>query len=168
MHAALRHKARTGLAVLTLGVLASCATPPSVPPSVPPSESAAETPPSAAPGRLKPMAVRPLDVKTNCRFRDEAGYAASAVLDIEHSEVKSFSATVDVPHHGHCRFDGAFTQTRRLPSVELRAQDGCTVNIWEQGTLVTVGFTNCALRCKRGSFDYVWPIIVDRTSGECH
>ena len=60
------------------------------------------------------------------------------------------------------------TQTRRLPSVELRAQDGCTVNIWEQGTLVTVGFTNCALRCKRGSFDYVWPIIVDRTSGECH
>ena len=62
MHAALRHKARTGLAVLTLGVLASCATPPSAPPSMPPSESAAETQPSAAPGRLKPMAVRPLDV----------------------------------------------------------------------------------------------------------
>ena len=164
MHAAFRHKARTGLAALALGVLASCATPPSVPPS----ESAAETHPSTAPGRLKPMVVRPLDVKANCRFRDEAGYAASAVLDIEQSEVKAFSATVDVPRRGSCRFDGPFTQTRHLPSVELRARDGCTVSIWEQGQQVTVGFSNCARRCSRGTFDYVWPIIVDRTSGECH
>ena len=164
MHAALRHKARTGLAALALSVLASCATPPSLQPS----ESVEEEHPSTAPGRLKPMVVRPLDIKANCRFRDEAGYAASAVLDIEQSEVKAFSATVDVPHRGSCRFDGAFTQTRRLPSVELRAQDGCTVNIWEQGAQVTVGFSNSARRCKRGSFDYVWPIIVDRTSGECH
>ena len=168
MHAALRHKARTGLAALALSVLASCATPPSVPPSVPPSESAEEAHPSAAPDRLKPMVVRPLDVKANCHFGDEAGYAASVVLDIEQSEVKAFSATVDVPRRGHCRFDGAFTQTRRLPSVELRAQDGCTVSIWEQGSQVTVGFSNCARRCKRGAFDYVWPIIVDRTGGECH
>ena len=164
MHAALRHKARTGLAALALSVLASCATPPSLQPS----ESVEEEHPSTAPGRLKPMVVRPLDIKANCRFRDEAGYAASAVLDIEQSEVKAFSATVDVPHRGSCRFDGAFTQTRRLPSVELRAQDGCTVNIWEQGAQVTVGFSNCARRCKRGTLDYVWPIIVDRTSGECH
>ena len=168
MHASLRHKARTGLAALALSVLASCATPPSLQPSVPPSESVEEEHPSTAPGRLKPMVVRPLDIKANCRFREEAGYAASAVLDIEQSEVKAFSATVDVPHRGSCRFDGAFTQTRRLPSVELRAQGGCTVNIWEQGAQVTVGFSNCARRCKRGTFDYVWPIIVDRTSGECH
>ncbi len=114
------------------------------------------------------MPVRPLNVKANCRFRDEAGYAASTALNIEESEVKAFSATVDVPHRGSCRFDGPFTQTRRLPSVELRAQDGCTVNIWEQGTQVTVGFSNCARRCKRGTFDYVWPIIIDRTSDECH
>ena len=164
MHAALRHKARTGLAALALSVLASCATPPSLQPS----ESVEEEHPSTAPGRLKPMVVRPLDIKANCRFRDEAGYAASAVLDIEQSEVKAFSATVDVAHRGSCRFGGAFTQTRRLPSVELRAQDGCTVNIWEQGAQVTVGFSNCARRCKRGTFDYIWPIIVDRTSGECH
>lgn len=164
MRAALRHTLRHGLFVLAGGLLTSCGVLPPAPPSAPPDVAR----PSEAPGRLKPMPVRPLDVKASCRFRDEAGYAATAVLDISHAEVKAFSATVDIPRRGSCRFDGPFTQTRRLPSVELRAQDGCTVNIWEQGQQVTVGFSNCARRCSRGTFDYVWPIIVDRASGECH
>ena len=36
------------------------------------------------------------------------------------------------------------------------------------GAAVTVGFANCASRCTRGAFDYLWPIIVDRTDGQCH
>ncbi|WP_341647923.1 hypothetical protein [Thauera humireducens] len=114
------------------------------------------------------MPVRPLDVKASCRFRDEAGYAATAILDISHAEVKAFSATVDIPAAAAAASTAPSPGQRSLPSVELRAQDGCTVNIWEQGEQVTVGFSNCARRCSRGTFDYVWPIIVDRTSGECH
>ncbi len=159
-----RRLLRAGLAAAAAGLLASCATPPWQAPG--PAES--ETRPSERPGRLKPMPVRPLDVQADCRFRDETGYSATAVLDISHSDVKRFSATVDIPRRGSCRFDGPFTQTRRMPSVELRAKDGCTVNIWEQGNQVTVGFSDCARRCSRGTFDYVWPIIVDRTSGQCH
>ena len=164
MNALLRQTRRTGLAALAAGLLASCASPPSAPPS----EPAEQAPSSAAPGRLKPMPLRPLDIKANCRFSDEAGYAATAMLDISQSEIKAFSATVDIPRRGSCRFDGPFAQTRRTPNVELRAQDGCTINIWEQGQQVTIGFSDCTRRCTRGTFDYVWPIIVDRASGECH
>ena len=160
MQGTFRHRFRHGQLALAAVLLASC----SVFPPAPPADSGS----GEAPGRLKPMPVRPLDVKADCRFRDEAGYSASAMLDISQAEVKAFSATVDIPRRGSCRFDGPFTQTRRLPSVELRAQDGCTVNIWEQGQQVTVGFSNCARRCSRGTFDYVWPIIVDRASGQCH
>ena len=119
-------------------------------------------------GRLKPMPVRPFDVKTSCRYTDEAGYGVRIDLDVVQSEAKAFSAAVSVPGRGSCRFEGPFTQVRRLPSVALRAQDGCTVNIWEQGEQVTVGFSNCARRCTRGTFDYVWPILIDRARGQCH
>jgi hypothetical protein len=124
--------------------------------------------PSAAGGRLKPMEVRPLEVKADCRYKDEVGYEVSTRLDVSYAEVRDFAASVKVPRRGSCRFDGPFKQTRRLPSVQLAAADGCTVNIWEQGKQVTVGFANCASRCTRGTFDYVWPIIVDRESGQCH
>jgi hypothetical protein len=114
------------------------------------------------------MPVRPLNVKTDCHFKDEVGYGASAVLDVAASEVRSFAATVNVPKRGSCRFDLAdFRQVRREPHVELRAGDGCTVRIWEQGNQVTVAFAECARRCTRDTFDYVWPILVDRPSGRC-
>ena len=168
MPALSRHLRRAGLAVLAAGLLASCATPPWQTPDRAPDPADSDTGPSEKPGRLKPMPVRPLDVQADCRFRDETGYSATAVLDIRQAEVRHFSATVDIPRRGSCRFDGPFTQTRRLPSVELRAKDGCTINIWEQGNQVTVGFSDCTRRCSRGTFDYVWPIIVDRASGQCH
>lgn len=131
-----------------------------------------EPPPGARPGfpdgRLKPMPVRPLEVRADCRYRDEAGYEVAARLDVSYAEVRAFAASVSVPRHGSCRFDGPFTQTRRTPSVQLRAADGCEVNIWEQAHQVTIGFAGCASRCTRGTFDYVYPIIIDRQSGQCH
>lgn len=161
-------------------VAGACATPKTpVPPdphraTVPdaapaPAEPQAEAEPAPrGRGRLKPMPVRPLNVKTDCRFKDEVGYAASAVLDVDYSEVRAFAATVDVPKRGSCRFELAdFKQVRREPHVELRAGDGCIVRMWEQGDQVTVAFSECAKRCTRGTFDYVWPILVDRPSGQC-
>lgn len=157
---------RTGIALTALALalaLSACA------PLLPPlSQEEAEARPSEAPARLKPMPVRAFDAHANCHFRDEAGYTVKIDLDVVQSELKTFSAAVTVPHRGSCHFDGAFVQTRRLPSVELRARDGCTVNIWEQGEQITVGFANCARRCSRGTFDYVWPILIDRSNGACH
>jgi hypothetical protein len=155
-------------AVVAATLLAACATPPMSPDARAPDVGSQDAASPRAGGRLKPMPVRPLDVKADCRFKDEAGYGASARLDVSYSEVKQFAATVDVPKRGSCRFDGEFTQVKRMPHVEMRARDGCTVSMWEQGKQVTVAFNDCASRCTRGTFDYVWPIIVDRTSGQCH
>lgn len=162
---------RASLGASAAVLLGACASPPAPPPPVAGARTIPDAwleRPSAAAGRLKPMPVRPFDVSTDCRFRDEAGYLTVVRLDIAQSDVRAFSAAVDIPRRGSCRFDGPFTQTRRLPSVQLSASDGCTVNIWEQGEAVTVGFANCAGRCTRGAFDYVWPIIVDRSNGQCH
>ena len=149
-------------------LLSACALPGLQPPAEePPSDEALSTP-SAMGKRLRPMPWRPLDVIADCRFRDEAGYTTRIHLDITQSKVKAFSAEVDIPRRGSCRFDGPFTQTREKPSVQLRAADGCTVDIFEQGKAVTVGFAKCAARCTRGAFDYLWPIIIDRTNGQCH
>ncbi|ATE62156.1 hypothetical protein [Thauera sinica] len=158
--ARVRHAGPLGAVAAAL-LAAACATPllqPSASPELRP----------GAGGRLKPMPVRPLDIRADCRFKDEAGYGASTMLDVSYAEVKAFSASVDIPRRGSCRFDGEFAQVRRTPHVELRARDGCTVSIWEQGEQVTVAFNDCAARCTRGAFDYVWPIIVDRRSGQCH
>ncbi|MDO9596483.1 MAG: hypothetical protein Q7J47_02060 [Azoarcus sp.] len=152
-------------------LVAACASPPPVArpgPARVPDVDVTEHP-SAARGRLKPMPVRPLNVQADCRFKDEVGYSASARLDVSYSEVLGFAATVDVPRRGSCRFNLAdFQQVRREPHVELRARDGCVVRMWEQGDQVTVAFSQCAGRCDRGTFDYVWPILVDRPSGRCN
>ena len=170
----LRLACRTATLVAAL-MLGACATPPERKPEpVATTPSAEQSATEAAPeralarGRLKPMPVRPLNVKADCRFKDEVGYGGSAVLDISYSEVHAFAATVDVPKRGSCKFDLAdFKQVRKEPHVELRARDGCTVRMWEQGDQVTVAFTECTKRCTRGTFDYVWPILVDRPSGRC-
>ncbi|NMF89685.1 hypothetical protein [Aromatoleum petrolei] len=169
------HPAVRALALAALALLGACATPPerktepaATTPS--PAQSAAEAEPERAlqRGRLKPMPVRPLSVKTDCHFKDEVGYGGSAVLDVSYSEVRAFAATVDVPKRGSCKFDLAdFRQVLKEPHVELQARDGCTVRMWEQGEQVTVAFSECAKRCTRGTFEYVWPILVDRSSGQC-
>ena len=157
------------LAALVASVLlAACALPGLPPPADAPVSDEVLASPSSAGKRLRPMPWRPLDVRADCRFRDEAGYTTRITLDVAQSKVKAFNADVDIPRRGSCRFHGPFTQTREKPSVQLRAPVGCSVDIFEQGKSVTVGFANCASRCTRGAFDYLWPIIVDRTDGQCH
>ena len=155
-------------ALAAAALLAACALPGLPPPADAPISDEVLASPSSSGKRLRPMPWRPLDVRADCRFRDEAGYLTRITLDVAQSKVKAFSADVDIPRRGSCRFDGPFAQTREKPSVQLRAADGCTVDIFEQGKAVTVGFANCASRCTRGTFDYLWPIIVDRTNGQCH
>lgn len=149
-------------------LLGACAPPGLRPPVDAPIDDGTLERPSSARGKLRAMPWRPLDVKTDCRFRDEAGYTTRITLDVAQSKVRAFSAEVDIPRRGSCRFHGPFKQTREKPSIQLRAPDGCTVDIWAQGKSVTVGFSRCAARCTPGAFDYLWPIIVDRSNGQCH
>lgn len=172
---AVRTRLALSAAALTALLAGACATPPERKPeptraTPSPAQAAAEAEPERAlqRGRLKPMPIRPLSVKADCRFKDEVGYSASALLDISYSQVSAFAASVDVPKRGSCRFDLAdFRQVPKDTHVELVARDGCTVRIWEQGEQVTVSFAECAKRCTKGTFEYVWPILLDRPSGQC-
>jgi hypothetical protein len=154
------------LIVATL--LAGCA---SVAPEPEPEPVAPTPSPRAtAPGkpRLKPMPVRPLNVRTDCRFKDETGYSGSALLNVDYDQVKAFAAAVDIPRRGSCRFDLAdFRQVKAPAHVQLLASNGCTVRMWEQGDQVTVAFSQCARQCTGNAAEYLWPILVDRPSGRC-
>jgi hypothetical protein len=40
--------------------------------------------------------------------------------------------------------------------------------MWEQGDRVTVTANDCAEKCTRGAFEYVWPILFDKRTGGCY
>ena len=162
--------------VLIAALLGACAAPEKAPP--PP---AAETPRSAAPPAAKaapappqarkpgPIPVRPLNVKTECSFRDETGYNGALRLDVTEARVHAFKAKVNIPRRGTCRFDlKDFRQTRELPAIELSQSKGnCVVRVWEQGERVTVAFQQCEKMCSGNSHRYLWPILNDRRDGSC-
>lgn len=148
-----------------LALLAGCAglPAPREEPLPPPANQAAAPRP-----RLQPMAIRPLQVKTDCGFKDETGYNGVAVLEVDFARVKAFEATVNIPRRGSCRFALAgFRQVKQEPHVELVAASGCTVRMWEQGDQVAVAFSQCAKNCTGNASEYLWPILVDRPSGHC-
>ncbi len=72
---------------------------------------------------------------------------------------------------GTCRFALAdFRQESTVPQVLLRhAKDSkCTVRMWrEQGEKITVAFNSCHKSCDGKAFDYLWPILVESTTGQC-
>jgi hypothetical protein len=131
------------------------------------------TPEQSAPAKeAKPdaLAAGAINVRAACSARDETGYKEDIAIEVADGEVKVLSARVDVPRRGFCRFDlSDFRQTRRLPHVELAASSGsrCVMFLWEQEGKVTVAANECAEKCTRGTFDYVWPLRVDAATGSC-
>lgn len=168
-----------GLAAL----IGACATP--EPPAPPPAASEpapAPTPKAEKPriesqplkhlaGRnLKPMPIRPLNVKTRCTFRDEVtGTRGRLDLQVHEDEVQRFAAEVDIPKHGVCRFDMKdFAQDKGRHPVTLNGNgSGCAVRVWEQASRVTVAFSECAAKCERNAHEYLWPILIDGKTGRC-
>lgn len=169
-------------AMLTLAVLAGCATPEPPPaPVIAAPQPAPAPPPAATPTarndklkhlanrKLQPIPARPLNAKARCNFRDADGYRGRLHLDVKEASVKRFEASVDVPKRGSCRFRLAdFRQIDTLPNVVLAARGGdCKVSLWEQGEQVTVAFRGCRAECSGDSVDYLWPILVDNRKGLC-
>jgi hypothetical protein len=124
-----------------------------------------------------PEGVRPelptvgLTIKGSCVARDESGYAENVQLDVSDGRVRQFDARVDVPKRGSCRFQLVeFQQTKLSPHVELvaRTSAACVIRMWQQGDRVTVTANDCAEKCARGAFEYVWPMQLDRATGGCY
>jgi transposase len=122
---------------------------------------------------LKPMPVQALNVKTKCAFRDAIGTRGKMDLQVKNAEVQRFTAEINIPKQGICRFDMKnFEQTGTLPNVMLTdASSGCAVRMWAQelgrDKSVTVAFSDCQTQCSGDSFSYLWPILVDTRNGRC-
>ena len=74
-----------------------------------------------------------------------------------------------MPRRGSCRYDlASFRQTQALPSIELTGPRNCRIHIWEQAEQVTVAFADCHQMCSPSSaHDYVWPLLIDKATGQC-
>lgn len=160
------------VAALATLLLGACATPEQVPPTTETRQAPAlaKAPPATAkPARPGPIPVRPLNVRTECSFRDETGYNGLLKLEVAEAKVHAFAVKVHIPKHGVCRFDlKDFRQTRELPAIELSQQRGrCIVRVWEQGERVTVAFQQCEKMCSGNAHSYLWPILNDRDKGSC-
>lgn len=163
---------RTLFLLIPALILAACAAPEKAPPvaEAPPPAPLAKAPPAKArPARPGPIPVRPLNVKTECSFRDETGYSGALKLEVAEARVHAFTAKVNIPKRGACRFDlKDFRQTRELPAIELSQNRGrCIVRMWEQGERVTVAFQQCEKMCSGNSYNHLWPILNDRRDGTC-
>lgn len=146
--------------------------PPPEPLTNPQSEDAARPAVAARAAKKKkpgPIPTRPLNVKTDCIFRDETGYGGTMKLAVENARVQSFQASVTIPQRGNCKFDlKNFRQTRELPNVMLNhLHDRCTVHVWEQGERVTVAFLQCQKMCSGSAWEGLWPILTDTRDGSC-
>lgn len=116
------------------------------------------------------LSSRAVNVSTECSFKNETGYSGRAAVDVANGDAKLVKVSVNVPSQGQCDFDmSGFTQVKGGAMVELQhPRDGCTARMWEQGSQVTVAFSNCAARCSpTASFKYIWPVLIDRTNGQC-
>ena len=173
---------RQGLAWLALAALAGCAAPPPV--ATAPVEPERVLPPVAelarpqiesqplkhlANRKLEPLPDKPLNVKTNCSFRDHTGYRGHLDLQVAEAAVRRFRAEVNIPKRGVCRFDlKDFQQAERSPVALAKTNgDECMVRVWEQQDRITVAFRDCQAQCSGESFDYLWPILVDARTGKC-
>lgn len=169
-----------------LAFLCACTTPPPVseapvaeaapvvevatPPA--PAAKVSQVPPVAARARAKkpgPIPTRALNIKTECRFRNETGYNGELKITVEEARVSSFEARVNIPQHGSCSFNlKNFRQTREMPNVELtHLNNRCVVRVWEQGERVTVAFQQCQAMCSGQAWEYLWPILAYRGDGSC-
>lgn len=119
--------------------------------------------------KLEPIIDRPLNVKTNCSFRDDTGYRGKLDIQVKDADVRRFRAEVNIPKRGMCRFDlKEFKQADKAPVALAKTNgDECKVRVWEQQDRVTVAFRDCKAQCSGESFDYLWPILVDARTGKC-
>lgn len=131
------------------------------------------TPPAPAaprPVSLRPMPVRAFDLEMRCAAMDERRHTVQADVAIRDSEVRYLRARLTQPGGGACEFAlDDFSQTKRLPNIELRARDSsCKLLLWEQGPQVILAYADCDRHCTSpAAFATVLPTLFDRRVGHC-
>jgi len=130
------------------------------------------TPALPAVGRpKKPMAAKPLTAKYRCAAHDERHHTAQLDVEVTDGNVSYLRTRLATPTGGVCEFAlPDFTQTQRMPSVELKAKSGsCTLRMWEQGPKVTLAYSHCEQYCKPSStMEYILPVLYDRRVNRCN
>ena len=117
---------------------------------------------------VSPEASSALSFAAHCNFEHESGYTVSLDTQVEASEVRALRFSAHVPEHGQCLFHLAgLQQTLRQPQIELTGQEGCVVQLWDQGEKITLAFQNCAAHCTGDAQDYLWPVLIDHQTGQC-
>lgn len=151
-----------GLALAALVAVSACSGVPRIPIPI--------SIPLPGPGKqVEPIPTRPLNVAANCNYKDETGMLGVVKLRVVEAQVQQFEASADIPKRGRCRFNMKdFRQTKSMPHPELKANgSSCVVHMWEQGHRVTVAFTDCESMCEEGTYEYLWPFLIDRRDGSC-
>jgi hypothetical protein len=137
-----------------------------------PTKATQPTPPLPAVGRpKKPMEAKPLTAKYRCAAHDERHHTAQVEVEVADGTVNYLRTRLATPTGGVCEFAlPDFTQTQRMPSVELKAKSGrCTLRMWEQGPKVTLAYSHCEQYCKPSStMEYILPILYDRRVNRCN
>ena len=140
---------------------------------LPPAPVALTEPTLPAPRVRKPrhaMESKPLDVKFRCAAKDERKYTTQADVEVRDATVQYLRARLAASDGAACEFAlPDFTQTKRTPNIELRANHGsCVLRMWEQGPKVTLAWTDCQQFCNPASaLDRMLPVMYDRRVNRC-
>jgi hypothetical protein len=117
-----------------------------------------------------PTEARLKNAAVSCNYKDEGGVRGKVMLLVDDYKVSRFNARIEMPNGGVCQFDAKKMQQRPFEQgLALESKnDECVVRMWEQKHRITVAAYNCHRQCSKGSFSYLWPILMDTRLGTCY
>lgn len=126
--------------------------------------------PEAAPWQATPTEPRLQNAAVSCNYKDEGGIRGRVALLVDDFKVTRFNARIEMPNGGVCTFDSKKMEQRPFEQgVALQSKgDECVVRMWEQKHRITIAAYSCHKQCSKGSFSYLWPILMDTRIGTCY
>jgi hypothetical protein len=126
--------------------------------------------PDAAPWQADATEPRLQNAAVSCTYKDEGGVRGKAMLLVDNHKLTRFTARIEMPNGGVCQFDSKKMAQRPFEQgIALESKgDECIVRMWEQKHRITIAAYSCHKQCSRGSFSYLWPIIMDTRVGTCY
>jgi hypothetical protein len=117
-----------------------------------------------------PTEARLKNAAVSCNYKDEGGVRGKVMLLVDDFKLTRFNARIEMPNGGVCQFDSKrMTQRPFDQGLALESKgDECVVRMWEQKSRITVAAYNCHRQCSKGSFSYLWPILMDTRLGTCY
>ena len=126
--------------------------------------------PEAEQWQAAPTEPRLRNAAVSCNYKDEGGVRGKVMLLIDDFTLTRFNARIEMPNGGICQFDGKNMEQRPFEQGIALASKGdeCVVRMWEQKHRITIAAYSCHKQCSKGSFSYLWPILMDTRIGTCY